>query len=103
MTDQPIKSIVYAADRLRTKVVRTFGHLAGFADSPEGLEKARRCLSRCLSRALYEPTSEEIRQGRNVETAWERWSFEYRRQLYHVSVRGSEALAVMRVVKGPKS
>jgi hypothetical protein len=97
--DQPVKTLDFAAERLGERAVRTFARLTGLGESAAELEKARRALSRCLSRAQYEPTPEEIRGGRHLPTEWERWAFQYRRQVYQLSVRDGQALAVVRLVK----
>ncbi len=102
MTDerQPIKRLIYGESLLRTSTVETFARLAGFGLGSEELGKARAALSRCLSRALYEPMPEEIRQGRNLKGTRESWSFTYRGQLYCVRVVREEAVGVVKVLPG---
>lgn len=100
MSDQPIHSLTYAASLLRTSVVRTFASLAGFGSGEEEQAKARRALSRCLSRAEYDPTLDEISKGRHLGGGRARWSFSHRGRRYAVSVEAAEAVKIVRVVPG---
>ena len=79
----------YSARDLKATVVLDFARAAGYALDGEGISKATRALSRCLSRSLYELTS---RGGRD------RWSFVHRGQLFQVLVEEETPVQVLRVM-----
>jgi len=94
MEENGERSIKYGARDLTARVVSEFARGAGYMMDVASLAKAKRELSRCLSRALYELTSKEGR---------ERWSFRHKEMTFHVLTQDSTPVRVVRVLSGGSS